>query len=161
MPVKVLTVTAPDGSPVAAPCAIDGCQYGALRARIAELEAAVVHVLSCEAALGDCCIEATLAVTTPEMHERIETVRAGGIWQSCGDCDPCLGGRPDQCVGRARLAGKEPPETALPDDRDECGRCGHMALHHANFGRGPCMVPDCCVCHEFTGRVKPLAGKEP
>ena len=34
-------------------------------------------------------------------------------------------------------------------DLDECGRCGHTALHHAMFGAMECQHPTGCACHEF------------
>lgn len=38
-------------------------------------------------------------------------------WQSCGDCDPCIGGRPDQCaVGRIPI-GPEPEADAAASGR--------------------------------------------
>ena len=51
------------------------------------------------------------------------------------------------------LAPREP--SSLREDHEECGRCGHAAFHHANFGRGECQVPTGCSCFEFTPMLAP------
>lgn len=44
----------------------------------------------------------------------------------------------------------------MKDDNDECGRCGHRRLWHANFpsiGEGECQAPIGCDCFEFRSAV--------
>jgi hypothetical protein len=40
-------------------------------------------------------------------------------------------------------------EPIITSDNELCGRCGHPALHHANFGRADCQIPVGCDCFEF------------
>lgn len=42
-----------------------------------------------------------------------------------------------------------------PADTAMCGRCGHVAFWHANFGRGNCQVIAGCDCHEFKMSAQP------
>jgi hypothetical protein len=58
---------------------------------------------------------ATPTFTTPRMSEEKKLY-------GCGDCDPCIGGRPDQCaVGPCEIASN--PEGEEEKSETECAKC--------------------------------------
>lgn len=48
--------------------------------------------------------------------------------QGCGDCDPCIGGRPDQCaVGHVEFKEVWPaPDFTIDMEDGECSACGKV-----------------------------------